>query len=205
MLEIKYFGIVLENKKLLITNKIEIGNGRLMLLFGNNECGKSLFLRSIHGDFTNYEGEILIKEKTPLFYKKRKRTLLIENESQVLPSETVWKNIILPLPKITKRTKQKVLDLFKVVELENIRDRKVKNISYSQKKFLEIIRAVIQLPYLILIDDIDNYFDSKNMIKALKILEYAINNGSTVIATSKNRIKNFDDYFRVQKNKVLKL
>ncbi len=205
MLKILYFGITLDDQRIIATDKIEIGNGVSMLLFGDNSTGKSLLLQAINGDLKNYDGDILIKEKPPIFYKKRKKSILLENTLHILDQETIWKNILIPLPKISSRIQKKVVDLCDIANLKNIRTRKAKQLSFSQKKILEIIRAVIQIPYLILIDDLDNYFDLKKRNKALQILAYAIDNGSSVVATSKTKLDGFQEYFRIQNKKVMKL
>jgi len=43
------------------------------------------------------------------------------------------------------------------------------------------------------------------MIAALKICNFAMNNGASIIATSKRKLDNFDVYYRIQDNKVVKL
>jgi len=174
-------------------------------IFGNNDTGRSLLLRSIHGDYFDYGGQIMIKDKSALFYKKKKKTILINNTSHLLVNESVWKNIIIPLPKITARQKQKIMELCVLAKLGDKIGLKVKTLSSSSKKFIELIRAVIQLPQIILVDDLENYFDDKNMITALEICNFALNSGTSVIATSKKKLDNFDVNYRIQDSKMVKL
>jgi len=70
---------------------------------------------------------------------------------------------------------------------------------------LELIRAVIQLPYIILIDDIDSYFDEVKLKKAFEILDYATNNGSCVLITNRRKLDHIEHNFRIQKGKLVKL
>jgi len=205
MLKIEGFSLSRENKKFMLINELLIGSGMRVNIFGNNDTGKSLFLRSLHGDYHDFGGQILIKDKPLLFYKKKKRTILLDNTSHLLINESVWKNIIIPLPKVTARQKQKILELCTISQLGDKIGSKVKTLSFSSKKFIELIRAVIQLPQIILIDDLENYFDDKNMIKALEICTFALNSGTSLIATSKRKLDNFDIHYRIQNNKVVKL
>lgn len=205
MLKIEGFSLSRENKKFMLINELLIGSGMRVNIFGNNDTGKSLFLRSLHGDYHDFGGQILIKDKPLLFYKKKKRTILLDNTSHLLINESVWKNIIIPLPKVTARQKQKILELCTISQLADKIGSKVKTLSFSSKKFIELIRAVIQLPQIILIDDLENYFDDKNMIKALEICTFALNSGTSLIATSKRKLDNFDIHYRIQNNKVVKL
>ncbi len=205
MLKIEGFSLSRENKKFMLIHELFIGNSLRINIFGNNDTGRSLLLRSIHGDFHNFGGKILFKDKPLSFYKKKKKTILIDNTSHLLTNETVWKNIIIPMPKVTARQRQKILELCKICQLGDKIGAKTKNLSSSSKKFIELVRAVIQLPQLILIDDLENYFDDKNIIAALKICNFAMNNGASIIATSKRKLDNFDVYYRIQDNKVVKL
>ena len=129
----------------------------------------------------------------------------MDNTSHLLLNESVWKNIIIPLPKVTARQKQKIMELCIISQLGDKIGSKVKALSFSSKKFIELIRAVIQLPQIILIDDLENYFDDKNLIKALEICNFALNSGTSLIATSKRKLDNFDTHYRIQNNKVVKL
>ena len=205
MLKIEGFSLSRENEKFMLINEMLIGSGMRVNIFGNNDTGRSLLLRSIHGDYYNFGGQILIKDKPLLFYKKKKKTILIDNTSHLLMNESVWKNIVIPLPKVTARQKQKILELCMTSQLGDKIGNKVKTLSSSSKKFIELIRAVIQLPQIILVDDFENYFDDKNMITALEICNFALNSGASLIVTSKRKLDNFDTHYRIQDNKVVKL
>jgi hypothetical protein len=77
--------------------------------------------------------------------------------------------------------------------------------SSSTLKMVELIRAAIQLPYIILIDDLDMYFDDIKLNQMMGIFEYATNNGSCILATTKQRLDNFELNFRIQKGILVKL
>jgi ABC-type nitrate/sulfonate/bicarbonate transport system ATPase subunit len=203
MLKIENFTLSFENERFMLIDDILFAGGKKINLFADNSSGKTLLLRSIHGDFTKFEGSILIKEKPPLFYKKRKKTILVENQVHLLMNESIWKNITLPLENISSRQKQKITDLCSLAGLSEKIGTKVNKLPFSSQKFVELIRAVIQLPYLILIDDMDNFFDGKNLLKALEISEYALNSGSSLLATSKNKMEHFDITCRVQDKRVV--
>lgn len=205
MLKIEGFSLSRENEKFMIINQMLIGSSMRVNIFGNNDTGRSLLLKSINGDHSAYGGQIMIKDKPALFYKKKKKTILIDNHSHLLPNESVWKNIIIPLSKVTSRQKQKILELCMMSQLGDKIRNKVKTLSSSSRKFIELIRAVIQLPQIILIDDLENYFDDKNLIIALDICNYALNSGASLIATSKYKLDNFDVHYRIQNDKVVKL
>jgi len=73
MLKIEGFSLSRENEKFMLINEMLIGSGMRVNIFGNNDTGRSLLLRSIHGDYYNFGGQILIKDKPLLLYKKKEK------------------------------------------------------------------------------------------------------------------------------------
>lgn len=204
MLNIEHFALTFAKSRSMVIDKIEIANGQKILFFGDNKIGKSLFLQAIHGRHSKYAGTIQYKGKSS-YFKKKEASILLEITSHVIPEETLWNNITIPFDKISKRQKIKIFELLKIVELSPKIGLKQNQLSFSETKTLELIRAVMQLPHLILIDDLDMYFDDKNYLKVMDILQYAIGNGTTVIATAKRKLEYFDEYYREQDKKIVKL
>ncbi len=205
MLKIENLALLIEYKKLFTVDSFMLADKQKALILGNNDSGKSLFLKAIHGEHTEFEGNIFIKEKPAIFYKKRKKTILIENSVKFLPKESIWKNIVLPLPKEKSRKKEKIIELCNIAGLGEIYNSNAENLSYSSQKSVELIRAAIQQPYLILIDDLDNYFDDLKMAKVNEIMKYALDNGTSIICTSKKKLEDFDISCRIQNGKMVQL
>ena len=151
MLRINDLEISIGDDLLLKTEYLNLNAGEKAAIIGNNDSGKSIILKAVHGDFTDLKGNIFIKEKASIFYRKRKQTILIDNVRRVLEDENVWKNLILPLPDLSSRTSQKIKQFCEKTGLDNKLKTKVKDLSLSTCKMIELIRAVIQLPYIILI------------------------------------------------------
>ena len=205
MLNINNYSLICNKKVFISIEQLQIVGGSKVNIFANNDTGKSLFLRSVHGDYRKYKGEIKIKEKSAKFYLKRKKTILLESLPHILPQETVWKNIVLPLPTVSLRQKQKITDLCNIAGLTDKITFKGRNVSYSALKFIELIRAVVQLPYLILLDDFDTFFDRGNYLKALKIFDYVLDNGAIVLATSREKLNSFDEFYSIRSNEMEKV
>jgi len=205
MLKLENFTINLESRHLFTINELVIGSGEIINIAGNNSTGKTLLLKSIHGEFSKYQGSITIRENNPIFSRKKRDTLMLEITPHLLHTESVWKNLVLPLTKITPHIRQKLTELCEIANLNDKISKKSINLSYSEQKYLELIRAVIQLPKLILIDDMDNFFDELHLAKALKIIEYAKNSGTCVIVTSKLKLEGFDKNYRLYGMKMVKI
>ena len=205
MLRIHDFDLFADGNRLFSISDLHLEKGKTAIVFGNNDTGKSLFLKTVHGDYSDYKGDIYIKENPAIIYKKRKKTILIENTVHLLPEKTIWENIIIPLARISPKIKEAITDLTKDAGLGEIYGTKIKVLSFSSQKLVELIRAAIQTPYLILIDDFDNFFDEIKLIKAAEILDYALKKGSSVLAAAKTRPENFQIVYRIQNNEMVKL
>jgi molybdate transport system ATP-binding protein len=205
MLKIENFSINAQESNVFTIDKFLAENAKKVNIVGSNRTGKTIFFKAVHGEYFDFSGDIYIKEKPPVFYKKRKKTMLIENIPHLLPEDSVWKNITLPIIKVTSGQKEKIPELCQMAELGEIYGRRVKHLSHSSQKFVELIRAVIQLPYIILIDDADSFFDEINLLKMHRICNYAIDNGTTLLVSSKRKLENFDLYFRVQNKELAQI
>ncbi len=205
MLRIDNLEIAINDEVLLKTDYFNLNAGEKAAIIGNNDSGKSLLLKAIHGDFSKFTGNIFIKEKSSIFYKKRKQTILVDSVNRILENEDLWKNLTLPLPGVSSRTTQKIKQFCEKAGLDMLLKSKAKTTSFSTQKMIEVIRAVIQLPYIILIDDIDMFFDSNKLNHVLDILDYATNNGSCVLVTAKQKMDNFDLNYRIQNHNLVKL
>jgi molybdate transport system ATP-binding protein len=205
MLKIENFSISAQDSIVFSLDKFLAENANKVNIVGSNRTGKTIFFRAIHGEYFDFSGDIYIKEKPPVFYKKRRKTISVESISHLLPEDSIWKNITLPIVKVTQGQKEKIPELCQIAELGEIYGRRVKHLSYSSQKFVELIRAVIQLPYIILIDDADSFFDDINLLKMHRICNFAVENGTTLLVSSKRKLENFDSYFRIQSKELVQI
>jgi len=205
MLRIDDLEVLQKDDPIFSVENFYLDAGEKAAVIGSNDSGKSLLLKAIHGEYTNIKGIIFVKEKSTFLYKKRKRTILIDHTPRILENESVWKNIVLPLPKMISRTKQKITQLCEIAGLDKQLNVPISEISSSKLRLLELIRATVQLPYLILVDDMDNYFDAVKLKTATEILSYATKNGSSVLVTSKQKLEDFNAYYRIQNKKLVSI
>lgn len=204
MLQFKDFRLM-SDQELIFAENIDIEYGKSVQFIGANASGKTLLLKTIYGDYNQYEGDLLIKAKQALFYKKKKSSILILRETYLFDNESVWKNLTLPFGILKKWQKDKLMDYSEIAGLSNKIDSKVSEISSSEKKKIEIIRAAVQMPYILLIDDYDTYFDNKEQSRLKEIFDHSIKGGTVVAVSTKNRLENFDYSLKIQNGILVKL
>ncbi|MCD4829567.1 MAG: ATP-binding cassette domain-containing protein [Candidatus Cloacimonetes bacterium] len=188
MLELLDFRLYSGDTDLLRAEYFSLPAAAKYLLVGANGTGKTLLLQSICGEYRAWDGDITIKGEPA----GDRKTILLDMPLHLLPAETVWQNLLIPLPRPSERLKGRLVELSAIASIADLLKRKAEYLSYSAGKFVELIRAVVQLPHIILIDDIDHYFDDENLAKAMAICAHAAGAGSIVLATASRPLPGFD-------------
>ena len=139
----------------------EIPDGSLVGLLGPSGCGKSTTLNLISGLLRPTEGKIFFGEDdvTSLPPEKRGVGLVFQNYA-LYPHLTVMQNIIFPLQnlrgkdKLTKPEMEKMAyEIAKLVQIENLMDRKPGELSGGQQQRVAIARALVKMPRVLLLDE----------------------------------------------------
>lgn len=139
----------------------EIPDGKLIGLLGPSGCGKSTTLNLICGLETPTEGKIFFGDVdvTNLPPENRGVGLVFQNYA-LYPHMTVEKNIMYPLgnlkgaQKMTKEAmKAKALEAAKLVQIDQLMERKPSELSGGQQQRVAIARALVKMPQVLLLDE----------------------------------------------------
>ncbi len=139
----------------------EIPDGKMIGLLGPSGCGKSTTLNLICGLLKPTEGKIFFGDEdvTNLPPEARGVGLVFQNYA-LYPHLTVMQNITFPLgnlkgdKKLTKaQMSEKAYDIAKLVQIEELMDRKPSELSGGQQQRVAIARALIKMPQVLLLDE----------------------------------------------------
>lgn len=139
----------------------EIPDGKLVGLLGPSGCGKSTSLFMICGLQEPTAGRIYFGDEdvTDLPPEKRGVGVVFQNYA-LYPHLSVKQNIIFPLQnlkgaeKLTKeQMDQKVLEAAKLVQIEELLDRRPNELSGGQQQRVAIARAMVKMPKVLLLDE----------------------------------------------------
>lgn len=139
----------------------EIPDGKLVGLLGPSGCGKSTTLFMICGLEAPTEGKIFFGEDdvTNLPPENRGVGVVFQNYA-LYPHLTVKQNIIFPLQnlkgadKLTKEERnQRAYDAAKLVQIEELLDRRPNELSGGQQQRVAIARAMVKMPKVLLLDE----------------------------------------------------
>ena len=138
-----------------------IPDGKLVGLLGPSGCGKSTTLYMISGLQAPTSGKIFFGDEdvTELSAENRGIGLVFQNYA-LYPHMTVQQNILFPLQNLRgkdKMTKQQMLDralqAAKLVQIDNLMDRKPSELSGGQQQRVAIARALVKMPRVLLLDE----------------------------------------------------
>jgi len=144
---------------------LEISSGEFMVLLGPSGCGKTTVLRCIAGltDITGgeiYIGSELVNKLPP---KDRDVAMVFQNYS-LYPHMNLYDNIAFPL-KMRKVRKDKinesVQEIAKLLDIDNLLERKPKEISGGQMQRVALGRALVREPKIFLMDEPLSNLDAK--------------------------------------------
>ena len=139
----------------------EIPDGQLIGLLGPSGCGKSTTLNLLSGLQKPTSGRIFFGEDdvTDLPAENRGVGLVFQNYA-LYPHLTVRQNITFPLEnlkgkdKLTKQQMQeKAYEAAKLVQIEELMDRKPSELSGGQQQRVAIARALVKMPRVLLLDE----------------------------------------------------
>ena len=140
---------------------LEIPDGKLIGLLGPSGCGKSTALNLISGLLKPTEGKIFFGEEevTGLAAEHRGVGVVFQNYA-LYPHLTVRQNITFPLEnlkgaaKLSKQAMQeKALEVAKLVQIDELMDRKPSELSGGQQQRVAIARALVKMPRVLLMDE----------------------------------------------------
>ena len=139
----------------------EIPDGKLIGLLGPSGCGKSTTLNLLSGLQKPTSGKIYFGEDdvTDLPAEHRGVGLVFQNYA-LYPHLTVKQNIMFPLENLKGKDKlskevmqQKAMEAARLVQIDELMDRKPSELSGGQQQRVAIARALVKMPRVLLLDE----------------------------------------------------
>ncbi len=139
----------------------EIPDGKLVGLLGPSGCGKSTTLYMISGLQKPSGGKIFFGDDdvTNLSPENRGVGLVFQNYA-LYPHMTVKQNIMFPLQNLKGADKlgknemlERALEAAKLVQIDNLMERKPSELSGGQQQRVAIARALVKMPKVLLLDE----------------------------------------------------
>ncbi len=165
-------------------DRFEIKPGKISVIIGPSGGGKTTLLRqcalvdspahgsiSINGTTYWEQGKALQSRK--LLWSK---LAVVFQEFYLWPHLTAIENAVLPLS-VNQQNCDEVDDLFEQLNISNIKNKSVIELSVGQRQRVAIARALAQKPAYLLFDEITSSLDNEQVHFLVKIIESKLSEG----------------------------
>ncbi len=168
---------------------LEIDSGDFVSIVGSNGCGKSTLVKMFNALIIPKSGDVFVAEintkNSDLIFEIRKKVgMVFQNpDSQIvatLVEEDVafaMENLCLPQEKM----ESKIVEVLKLVDMENYKTKSVNNLSGGQKQRIAIAGVLAMEPRCIIFDEATAMLDPDGRKKILKIMKTLNENSNTTI------------------------
>ena len=189
-----------------------IRKGKIHALLGENGAGKSTIVKILYGLVTPDSGSILlnnlvIKFKTPSEARANGIGMVFQHFS-LFESLTISENLILGLEeKISfKKLKEKAIEISKKYDLLLDLDSPISNLSAGEKQSVEIVRALLQEPKVLIMDEPTSVLTPIESEVLFKNLKKLTDEGKTILYITHKLdevIKNCDEVTIMRNGNVI--
>lgn len=170
--------------------------GKYVCLIGKNGAGKTTLFKCILNILSTYSGSIYVDNKDIRHYPVRQRANKIAYIPQTYDSVYDYSAFEMVLMGTTsslgilQHPGAKQLDrasrALKVIDIENLKDRKFSELSGGEQQLVMIARAVAQNAQILLLDEPVTGLDYGNQIRILNILKSLSTEGYLVLQITHN-------------------
>ncbi|HEY9163514.1 MAG TPA: ABC transporter ATP-binding protein [Magnetovibrio sp.] len=180
---------------------LRVGKGQSLCLIGPNGAGKSTILHSIYGFTTIFGGTVTINGKDvtkmgPNDKLKNGGIAYILQDNSVFPDMTVEENLLMGgfLKNHTSESQEAAERVFeKYPRLRERRDQRAGVLSGGERRLLEISRALIMDPDVLLVDEPSIGLEPRFIDQVFEILEdLQKSEGKTIIMVEQNAKKGLE-------------
>lgn len=210
----KYYGTGDTIVKALDGVDLTIDRGSFTAIIGTSGSGKSTLLNMLGGLDIPTEGSVRIGsteltqlsgEQATVF--RRKQIGFIFQNYNLIPVLTVWENIIFPISLDGQKPDKKfIMQVVKMLGLENKLDSLPNNLSGGQQQRVAIARALASKPSLVLADEPTGNLDSKtseDVIGLLKITSREFHQTIVMITHNPEIAQAADRVIRIEDGKIV--
>ena len=136
---------------------LSIGEGEFFSLLGPSGCGKTTTLRMIAGFETPDEGRIVLQNEDVTTVPPNRRPLnMVFQQYALFPHMSIYDNVAFGL-KVSKVPRadhrERVARMLRVVELEGLEKRRIRQLSGGQQQRVALARALVKEPAALLLDE----------------------------------------------------
>ncbi|MBQ7507935.1 MAG: ABC transporter ATP-binding protein [Spirochaetales bacterium] len=195
-LEIKDLRFGYRNREVVKDLCLSIGDGEMISLMGRNGAGKTTLLRLIAGFLNPSSGSIAIDGKPVGEMKLTERARYMAYIPQITRSAfpySVRTSILMGASNRLsffqtpgEKEEKRVDEIIDLLQIGNLADRNMENISGGERQLVLIARALLQDARLLILDEPTSFLDYSNQILVLEKIGELVEKGYSCIYSTHN-------------------
>ncbi len=162
---------------------IAVSEGEVLRLEGPNGSGKTTILKLASGIERPTSGEVLIEGEPPWSLNSKRKMGVVMHFTMTYDELTVRENLEF-FSKLYGVPLRESLRLCEEVGLDKRMEQKAGELSFGWRKRLELVRALLHSPKVLLLDEPFVGLDRAGKEALLKLLREAISNGMAIVYTA---------------------
>lgn len=193
ILEIKNLSYSYQNKKVIDNLSLSIDEGSFTTIIGNNKSGKTTLIKLICGLLDSKDSIVAgyaYVDNNRIHDNSRFFGLSFSDSSNKFLFNDVYKEMSFPLENLNlpvEEIEKKILTIAKDFSNTKMLDKKIEDLTNSEKQELLIMISMLHEPKILLLDNSLSMMNKENKDKVLKVLrKYISKNNLTVILATTN-------------------
>jgi ABC-2 type transport system ATP-binding protein len=161
-----------KNRKAVDSISFSINKGEIVGFLGPNGAGKTTVMRILSGFINDYEGEVIINEKSVSdFPVEIKKSIGYLPEHNPLYTDMYVKEYLLFHASIYKVSKEKINEIIKEVGLSSHESKKIKELSKGYRQRLGLATAFLHDPDVLILDEPTTGLDPNQLIEIRELIK----------------------------------
>jgi len=177
--------------------KLTLKSGQKLIIEAPSGKGKSTFLNIIFGIRTDFTGDMMFDQNSVSNNSnfnwdlaRKSKISMVHQGLELFDELSAWQNVVLKNNITQFKPEADIHQLFEVLEISSLQDKKAKKLSFGQRQRVAIIRALCQPYSWLLLDEPFSHLDYETASKALDlIIKESEAQSAGVLLTSLNELK----------------
>jgi len=172
-----------------------LDKGDFLFLTGPSGAGKTTLMRILHGSLPLQRGKSQIAgfDLNSMHFRKlfllRRQVAIVFQDFRILPGQSVWDNVALPLMvrgMVKKQVEKRVRAVLRGLRLDNKSWCLCREISGGEQQRVAVARAVVVNPKVLLADEPTGNLDKKLSLQLMEVFRQFNVHGTTVVFATHN-------------------
>lgn len=170
IISVKNLNYTINNNQILSNISFDIYEGDFVGIIGPNGAGKSTLVKIVTGEIEEYSGEVRIVRKIGYVPQTEEIEVTFPMKVYELVLLGLYKDVG-PMRRFKREHYQKVKDVLELLNIEELYDRQIGELSGGEYRRVMIARALVSKPDVLILDEPEANIDKQGQEVLINILK----------------------------------